>query len=338
MNSSHRMDPEIRESILAELRAGKYNREIARDHGVNESTVRRMRAKITTQPAVTYYDKKEGGFNWRDSIPVIQSLQKLRKDASWSQQFASVRVGNGSDPVGIVMLSDTHIGAMGTDYDLFVSLTDIIVNTPNLYFVLIGDEVEWAVRLRSVAEVCAQVLDPQMQLEFLESWLEEVMDKIIFATWSNHSTDRSEQMIGACPVKNILARKVPFFSGIGHAEIQVGKQTYKIAASHRFKGVTQADCTAGCKRYLRLEWPDGEIAIQGDSHRAGVSIYNEGARHLIALSSGTLNVNSGYAARNFSIYTSSAFPVLVLYPDAHLAVPYYNIDAYLKGSSAAVAA
>jgi hypothetical protein len=333
MIQRHRVDDATRVSILAAVRSGLSNCQVARDFNVGETTVRRIKAanpQTPQTPLVEFKNKKVGGFNWRDSIPLIKGMQKLRRDASWSQQFATIHVGDGSGPVAIMMLSDTHIGAMGTDYDLFVELTNIILDTPHLYFALIGDEVEWAIRLRSVAEVCAQVLDPAMQLEFLESWLEEVMSKMIFATWSNHSTDRSEQMIGACPVKNILAKKVPFFSGIGHAEIVVGKEKYLIAASHRFKGVTQADCTAGCKRYLRLEWPQGEIAIQGDSHRSGVSVYNEGNRSLIALSSGTLNVNSGYATRNFSIYTSSAFPVLVLFPDEHVAIPYHNIDQYLK--------
>lgn len=332
MNTNQKTDVSIEASVLAAVRAGVSNSQAARDNGIGESTVRRIRQRNNedSPQLLVHLDKKRGGFNWRDSIPLIKGIQKLRKDASWSQQSASIRLGDGASPVGLMLLADTHIGALGTDYDLFVKLTDILLNTPGLYFALLGDEVEWAVRLRSVAEICAQVLDPQMQLEFIESWLEEVMDKMAFATWSNHSTDRSEQAIGACPVKNILAKKVPFFSGIGHAELLVGTQTYYLAASHRFKGVSQTDCTAGCKRYLRLEWPQGEIAVQGDCHRAGVSVYNEGSRNLIALSSGTLNVHSGYAARNFSIYTSSAFPVIALYPDEHMAIPYYNIDQYMK--------
>jgi hypothetical protein len=336
MNTNQRTDPQVEASVLAAVRSGASNVQAGFDHGITEATVRRIIARYKALDApqeVVYLDKKVGGFNWRDSIPLIKSLQKFRKDASWSQQTATIRVGDGTGPIGLMMLADTHIGAMGTDYDLFVTLTDIIVNTPNLFFALIGDEVEWAVRLRSVAEICAQVLDPQQQQEFLKSWLEEVRSKMLFATWSNHSTDRSEQAIGTCPIKNILADKVPFFSGIGHAFVQVGTEQYNIAASHRFKGVTQTDCTAGCKRYLRVEWTEGEIAIQGDCHRSGVSIYNEGNRNLIAMSAGTLNIHSGFAARNFSIYTSSAFPVLALYPDEHVAIPYYNIDTYLKATT-----
>jgi hypothetical protein len=331
MSSNTKTPDAISVEVLAAVRSGMSNVQVAHQFGINEATVRRIRGRAVQQPVV-YADKKQGGFNWRDSIPAIKGLQDLRRSASWSQQNATIKIGDGSSPVAIMVLSDMHIGSMGTDYDLFVQLTDVILQHPNLFVAIVGDEVEWAVRLRSVAEVCAQVLDPQLQLEFITSWLDEILPKVIFATWSNHSTDRSEQMIGTCPVKNILAARVPFFSGIGHAELIVGEQTYWVAVSHRFKGVTQADSTAGCKRYMRLEWTKAEIAIQGDCHRAGVSVYNEGNRNLVAISSGTLNVHSGYAARNFSLFTSTAFPIIQLFPNEHMVIPYYTIEHYLKAT------
>lgn len=335
MNLNQRTEDSIAASVLAAVRSGISNVQAARDHGIGETTVRRIRARAlpySEQPEVVHYDKKVGTFNWRDSIKVVQSLQKLRGDASWSQRSAKIRVGDGNSPIAIMCLSDMHIGSVATDYDLFLKLTDLILNTPHLYVAVVGDEVEWAVRLRSVAEVCAQVLDPSLQLEFIEQWLDEILHKVLFSTWSNHSTDRSEQLIGTCPVKNILAKRAPFFSGIGHAELLVGSQTYWLAASHRFKGVTQTDSTAGCKRYMRIEWTQAEIAIQGDCHRAGVSVYNEGSRNLVAISSGALNINSAYAARNFSLYTSPAMPIVQLFPDEHLIIPYFTVDHYLKAN------
>jgi hypothetical protein len=336
VNVNQRTDDSIAVSVLAAVRSGVSNSQAARDHDISEATVRRMKARSTgfdSNQEVVHLDKKVGTFNWRDSIKVVQSLQKLRGDASWSQKTAKIRVGDGSAPIAIMCLSDMHIGSVATDYDLFIKLTDLILNTPGLYVAIVGDEVEWACRLRSVAEVCAQVLDPSLQLEFIEQWLDEILHKVLFSTWSNHSTDRSEQMIGTCPVKNILAKKAPFFSGIGHAEILVGKEIYWMAVSHRFKGVTQTDSTAGCKRYMRVEWTQAEIAMQGDCHRAGVSVYNEGSRNLVAISSGALNVNSSYAARNFSLFTSPAMPIVQLFPDEHLIIPYFTVDHYLKARS-----
>lgn len=336
MSKSQQTPASTEAAILALVRSGVSDRQAARDHGVHHSTVRQIRLRagvLESSPEVVHLDKKVGTFNWRESIKVVQSLQRLRGDASWSQRSAKIQVGDSSAPVAIMCLSDMHIGSVATDYDLFIKLTDLILHTPNLFVAVVGDEVEWAVRLRSVAEVCAQVLDPSLQLEFIEQWLDEILHKVLFSTWSNHSTDRSEQLIGTCPVKNILAKRAPFFSGIGHVELLVGGQTYLMAVSHRFKGVTATDSTAGCKRYMRVEWTQAEIAMQGDCHRAGVSVYNEGSRNLVAISSGALNVNSSYAARNFSLFTSSAMPIVQLFPDEHLIIPYYTVDHYLKANS-----
>lgn len=333
MNATNqRTDEQTARSVLEAVRNGVSNSQAARDHGINEATVRRIRARAgqsnAPEPTVQYLDKKQGGFNWRDSIPVVEGIQKLRSDASWSQHSATVRVP-GNDVIGIMCWGDQHIGAIGTDYKLFVELTDLILNTPNLFVAILGDVVEMAIKLRSVAEVCAQVLDPFMQQEFIESWINEIAPKVLWATWGNHESDRNEQASGTCPIKNILARKVPYFSGIGHVDVEVGSQAYKIATSHKFAGVTMADAGAGCKRYLRLEYPEGDAAVQGDCHRASLSVYNEGGNTRVALTGGTLNVKSGYAQRYFSLKTSTAFPVLALWPNKKQLVPFFNVQQFM---------
>ncbi len=321
--------------VLELTKAGASNRQVGRDLNIPETTIRNIRKRAAQEqtPAVIFHDKKIGGIDWRESIAVVKGMQKLKKDASWSQIEANISCGDGKTPVAIMQLSDTHIGAAGTDYTLFEELTDLIINTPNLYFTLNGDEVEMAIKLRGVAEVCAQILDPGAQVEFVESWIRDVKHKLLWATWSNHSTMRAEQAIGFCPVKGILAKEAPFFSGIGHPNVHVGNQTYKMAVNHKFQGVTAADVTAGCKKYLRTEAPDREIAIQGDAHRAGISIYNEGGQRRIAVCSGTLNTSSGFAQRHFSVLTSSAFPVLQLFSDKHQIIPYMSIGDYMAATS-----
>jgi hypothetical protein len=338
--SSHNRTPvQTEQKVIDCLNSGMSGKQTARDLGIGETTVRRIKKRnaqqvsqgpqVSTASQVEYLDKKVGGLNWRDSIPLIESIQKLRKDTSWSQRAATIRVGDGTSPVAIMAFGDQHIGAVSTDYARFVEMTDLIINTPNLFCILVGDEVEMAIKLRSVAEVCAQVIDPFLQAEFIESWLEEIMHKVICSTFSNHSTEREEKASGNSIIKSIIAKRIPFFTGIGHPDIVVGEQTYKFALAHKFAGVTMLDATAGCKRYMRNEYPEAEIAIQGDCHRAGVSIYNEGNSRRIAISSGTLNIHSGYAERYFSLFTSDAFPVVVLYPDKHLAIPFFNIEDYL---------
>lgn len=330
--SFNRTPDAVEQAILESVRLGISNSQTGRTHGVDESTVRAIRLRCGNHPAtepMIHLDKKVGGFNWRDAIAPIQEMQKLHNNSSNSQSHATVRIGDGNNPVGILCWGDQHIGARGSDYNLFVEMTDTLLNTPNLFAVLTGDVVEWAVKLRGVSEVCAQILDPSRQLMFIESWIADIKHKVIASSFGNHTDDRSEAGIGVCPIRNAIANHVPYFAGIGHLDVQVGDQIYKGAISHKFKGVTAQDSTAGCKRYLRVEAPTFDFAMQGDCHRAGVSVYTEGGMEKVAMSNSTFHLHSGFAARYFSLNTSPAQPVLTLWPNVKRMVPFFSVDQFI---------
>jgi hypothetical protein len=57
-------------------------------------------------------------------------------------------------------------------------------------------------------------------------------------------------------------------------------------------------------------------------------MYTDGEKHRIAINSGTIQTNSGYGKRFFSLYTHSVYPCLELWPDQHLVVPYWSLKAW----------
>src|SRR6185437_6402743 len=203
---------------------GHSNRSIASHLGIGVASVSKYTPRNT---APVRADKKIGDFNWREAIPAIQQMQGLKKRASWSQDYANIELGDGKNPVILTTFCDQHIGAYGANYRAFEELTDEIIETPNLYVALLGDYLEMAVKLRNVLEVTSQVLTPEMQEAFLESWLEEIKDKVCFSVWDNHSIQRGETQAGVSGVKNMLARRCVYHNGIGHSEIKVGDQVYK---------------------------------------------------------------------------------------------------------------
>jgi hypothetical protein len=309
-------------------------RSIAKEFSLDEATVRRIakRVKPSVIPTVTtapiYENKKQSTFYWRDALPVLQSMQDMVNNAKREQKRASVTAGDGKAPIGVMILADTHIGAVGTDYRLFLELTDIILNTPNLYVVLAGDLLEWSIRLRSVAEQCAQILPVELQEQFMDQWLYEIAHKVIAASWCNHETSRSQQLSGFSVMKSMQSKLFPYYDGIGHISLTTGSQTYEFAMSHKFKGATSNDSTRGCRLYMTKE-PTIEIGLQADAHVPKIEKYVVGATPKAAMCCGTLNIDSDYAVRGFSISTSSAFPVMLLSPKVHMFTPLFNIDEFL---------
>jgi hypothetical protein len=333
MQPNKRTDAATERAVLASFGEGATKASIARDNGLDEATVRRIinRAKSSAAPtpAPVYENKKQSTFYWRDALPVLQSVQEMVNNAKRDQLRATVTAGDGSSPIGVMILADTHIGAIGADYQAFLEITDMILKTPNLYVILLGDLVEWSIRMRSVAEQCAQILPIELQEQFMDQWLTEIAPKVIASGWDNHETARSQQLSGFSVMKSLQSRLFPYFDGIGHLTLNVGVQSYEIAMSHKFKGATGADPTRGCRLYMQKE-PTIECGFQADAHVPKIEKYVVGSTPKAAMCCGTLNLDSDYAQRGFSISTSDAFPVMLFHHNAHLFMPLFNVDEFLQ--------
>jgi hypothetical protein len=315
------------------LESGLGDREIGRRVRCDHNVVSRMRRQgcAAAVPPCDQESKKRGEFNWREACQHAKQMQALKKKMSWSQgDDTEIILGDGKDPVILATFGDQHIGSYGADYDIFERITDEIKSTPGLYVALLGDEVEFAVKLRSVLEVTSQVLTPEMQEAFLEGWLDEIQHKVAFALWSNHGVMRQEQQGGTSAIKNILSRRVHYFNGIGHADLRVGKQIYKTAASHKFRGGSMFNRMHAQGRYVRQQASDRELVMQGDIHQWGFAQTEDGGEEKVYITGGTLHTNSGYAKRFFSLKTAPNFPCVVLHHDRHEMVPFRSIANALK--------
>jgi hypothetical protein len=283
---------------------------------------------VKVADVVVKANKKKADFKWREWVDHAERTQELYKRASQTQKEATIELGDGKHPIVLVPFSDQHIGGRGVTYKEFRRMTEDIISTPNLYVALLGDMTEFAIRLRSVAEVCAQIFGPDKQIQFMEDWFEEIKPKVAFATWENHETERSEKMAGFSFVKHLIGKECVYFDGIGHADVKVGSQTYLIAASHKFRGYSYMNpCHAG-QRYMRFQGVDREIAMMGDIHQPAFMHYYDGPRERLSMVAGTLNVNSLYAARYFSIFTQPYYPCIRLDHKTHTFNPFKSLSAW----------
>lgn len=327
-----RLTAEKRRQVIGLKSQGFKHSDIAKKAGVATGTVTNVLDSMRPDeiPDVRPLDKKRGTFNWRNVTKWIEDGKKWKHDASWSQDFATIELGHG-DPVIFAPFSDQHVGSWGSDHGALEKITDEILRTPNLFLALLGDYAEFAIKMRSVLEMTSQVIPPDMQVEFLEDWLTEISPRVAFATWCNHGVEREEKGSGVSSIKRVLSRNTVYANGIAHVDLKVGHETYKVAASHVFKqGRSSINPLASQMRYMRFQGLDREICIQGDTHTPGLIQYMDGPLNRVCLNAGTLHVNSGYGKRYYSLFTSSAYPCVVLYPDRHRIVPFWSVEDAAK--------
>jgi hypothetical protein len=74
--------------------------------------------------------------------------------------------------------------------------------------------------------------------------------------------------------------------------------------------------------------------LAGDSHVTGVAKYTDGAVTRLALNCGSIQTNSGYAKRFFSLTTHDVFPCFTLSPDTHLFTPFWSVQEWLRSQNA----
>lgn len=307
---------------------------VQREHSVklSYSTV----SKYTHTPELHYSgagirsDKKRGTLDWREVIPTLKKMQHVRSKASHSQDRAFIELGDGRRPVALASFSDQHMGSWGCDYDTLMRFTDELIDTDDVYIGLVGDYGQYAIKLRGVLEMADNLLPPEMQTKFIESWFDDIWHKVAFSTWDNHGIERQEKQAGESGLKNLLSKKVVYFNGIGHVDLKVGDQVYPGAVSHAFRGRSMLNpCHAG-QRYMRFEGTDREWTMMGDSHVPGLLTYTDGDKKRIALNAGSLQNNSGFGKRYFSLTTHPVYPIIVFFPDRHQMTGFWSVQEWLS--------
>lgn len=311
---------------LADVVTRKYYKDRRSDlrlRGILGNTVEAMPRNGTLQghgvgvPADFTSDKKIGEMDFYEVISHLKEGQRLQKKASWSQDTAVVEFPNATTPICILPISDTHLGSWSTDYDLLEQITKEIVETPNLYVMLVGDLNQMAIKMRGVAEVMDNALKPELQDLLVERWLDLFLPKVLCASWDNHAIMRQENQMGYSPHASMIKHRVIYFPHIGHIDIKVGQQTYKVAVSHKFRGSSYLNPLHAQMRYMRMEGLDREICVQGDTHTPGMNIYYDGPVQRMTINCGTIQTHSTFGKRFFSLFANPLYPCFTLSPDEH---------------------
>lgn len=312
--------------------AWRSKRTRLRAAGLTREAARPLRRRADSPPEMPplEWDKAELDFHWSDVLKPLEDLQVIAKAASGSQDRARFRIETDA-PAAVLFISDWHIGSWGTSYRKIAEITATI-RERRLWVAVLGDMLQMSIKLRNVLEVSDNAIPPRLQMRFLGSWLEDIAPHILWSTWDNHSVMREEAVTGFSQYAELFKEKTVYHSGIGHVDLEVGREraeTYRIASAHRFRGNSYMNPTHGQARYMRFEGIDRELTIAGDSHRPAVSTYTDGPMPRVAINCGTLQTDSGYGKRFFSLDTHDWMPVVLFWPDRHLMLAYPSLTHYL---------
>jgi hypothetical protein len=281
--------------------------------------------------SVEHLDKKNGSFDWREWTDELSDIQKLHEKASFSQDVATIKIDTKYKSLIILPLADLHIGSISTNYEAFRNFTDFILKHDNVYVMLVGDLTDNFGTFKNALAVLQQIISPEKQEQFIESWLDEIAHKILVTGWDNHSSF-DEKFTGKNSIKKLLSRNFVYFNGIGVANISLNGVNYKLAMTHRTRGFSSFNKTHGLKRLAREDIPDADIYVSAHVHTPAMETTGERGLIQTFIVTGSIK-NDGYAKRYFSYNHYEYFPCFVISSETKHVLPFFYMEDAIKFSN-----
>ena len=273
-------------------------------------------------------DKKMGETNWLEISETLVRKQEIHEKASWSQNKATIEIKTELPYIIFDPLADTHIGAIGCNYESLKAITMGIVNNPFIYTALIGDVTDNFVSFKNQLPVLTQLLSPDEQDDFVVSWLNTLLPKLLFSTWGNHE-EFEERATGRNAIKKLLNRNAVYYNGIGVCILKLNGVEYKIAATHRTRFNSSFNKTHGLKQLARRDIPDADIYISAHTHDPSIEVTWERGLQQTFMVLDSFKENDGYAKRNFSYWTNRQSNCVVLNTRKKEVIPFKCLDEAL---------
>lgn len=235
-------------------------------------------------------------------------------------------------PIAIMFVSCMHLGGRYTKYELFQEMYEKLLGIPRLFWASLGDDIEgYIAQFRDVSAIYSQFIQVPDQLDVLREVLYPLAhsNKLLLGCGSQHGGKWLNQRTGDNPVKDIYLNEldVPFFDGVGYAEINVGEQTYHVAFSHELDGNSQWNPLHAQSKSSRFRFPSADVVVQGDKHTPAMQLapyfideYRLGLREtpdVWLLQAGTAKVlEDPYTIQRWPT-GKFGWPIAVFFPDRH---------------------
>jgi len=174
----------------------------------------------------------------------------------------------------ICLIGDQHVGSPEVDYDRIEAEVKQIMETDNVYIIIMGDTVDgyfWGGDAQY-----GQMEQAPEQYQYIRSMMDYLGEKkkLICAIGGDH--DGWSKRGGFNPIKEFTQRNHCFYSqGITYITINIGQHSYRITAAHRLPGNSMYNRTHQQNRALRFGSANGsDIVVAGHTHKKGISEFS----------------------------------------------------------------
>ena len=283
---------------------------------------------------VFFPDKKHAeDINWRELLDLATKGQDINERMTDDQRIATIQIDT-DKPIAITFSGDWHLGDGSTDHESWRRDILYFIETPNLYLIDMGDDIQNMRSFRTLSAVLGQVLSPVQQAQLLKSIIDELTqkNKLLAKVRGNHDVEFDERIFGQAIQKYLVeTANAPMFNNRGLIKLIVGDTAYTILLFHKSRFRSFMRSTHGNYREYQLSFP-ADLVVGAHDH---VPAFETMWHYTLAREAG---MNFGGEAYLIKVGTyqdgdygwkyfhngGQLNPTVVLYPDRHKKVAFMD--------------
>lgn len=231
---------------------------------------------------------------------------------------------NFESPIKVVCLGDLHIGNPNSRLN---NLKDLEKLPENYYFVLVGDLFEMVTK-NSVGNLYKQVLAPEEQIEYLDSFvLSKLKNRILGIVGGNHDY-RMVKEVGVDPIK-ILCQKhsIPYSNSFLILDIKLNRASralkFVIALHHGISGGRGKLPSVRQGEIFEKFIYGIDVYVTGHTHKPSIIPFTH---RYYDSKRGTIDYKHGFLVNVPSLLFEDEYSLRKLYEATSLEIPVINLD------------
>lgn len=290
-------------------------------------------ANIGKQAAPEPRYKKEDydPLTWDEHIEELKRRQEQNRRSSLSVDYAEVRIDD-DKPVGVVLTSDWHLGANGTDYITFAEHMKLIHETEGVYMATLSNTIDNYIFMQGA---WGQMYTPSQQIDIMKDFVSKYKEKILAVVGSNchegWTQDRADINVNAMMFDEAIRDQAPFLDNGGVVKVDLNGIEYTFGLTHRGQGHSSLNPTNLTRRLHDDRWPV-DILVAAHHHVAQVlhaqKYENVFEKEVVMIRTGAYKRDDAFSEqRGFGKgEVRGASPMVIIHPKEKKITPFFKLE------------
>lgn len=259
-----------------------------------------------------------------------------RQEESTTVFDARIKI-SATRPIGIVFMSDFHLGGAGVDMDALRRDIDIITGAgADLLKVFVGgDGIDnFVISGLSHVHRDTALFNPQTQMALFRKVIERLLPQLLAVGTGNH--DGWTKRVAGIDANLAALAGLPVLHTQEdcYLTLAVGMQEYVIWRKHRPPTSSKNNPTAGVQAHFRNGDRPFDVGVTEHHHTPNISSFYGHGRQRWAITTGSYKIADAHAREFGHVNGGVGTPVIVLHPLEHLVVPFLDLPSaidFLQG-------